>query len=316
MTHTILPVSLMLLLAMLAGACTTTTARTTTPQDRSETRSPIALINGRAIAPSAISTSAFELAGAEALREFALDRALSDLCTQRGITISSGQIEGERDLLGQSLGFADDQPLPPEVLDDLRARRGLGPERFNRLLRRNAMLRALVGPVEPSEQQINIEKEKAYGTNYRIRLFVSDNAQIANEVRSGVDQAGIDARPWLFAERCAEHSLLPSADRGGLIPRFRLNAPEYPSAVSVAIRNTPPGSCSNVMSTESGYLVVLVEGIYPGREPSEAELRQLTDRLKQDLQRDQMQRFAQQVLREQEIIVTDRSLNWAWTNQH
>lgn len=315
MTRTILPVSLMLLWAMLATACSPTASRTNTAQDRSETRSPIALINRRAIAAGAITSSSYELAGAEALREFALDRALSDRCTQRGISISSGQIEAERDLLGQSLGFADDQPLPPEVLDDLRASRGLGPERFERLLRRNAMLRALVGQAEPSEQQIDIEKEMAYGVSYRIRLFVSENAQAANEIRSGVDQANVDARPWVFAEHCAEHSRLPSADRGGLIPRFRLNSPGYPSAVSVAIRNTPPGTCSNVMSTENGYLVVFVEKINPGREPSEAELSQLTDRLRRDLQRDQMQRYAQQLLREQEIIVTDRSLNWAWTSQ-
>jgi len=28
-----------------------------------------------------------------------------------------------------------------------------------------------------------------------------------------------------------------------------------------------------------------------------------------------MQRYAQQILAEQEIIVTDRSLNWAWSSQ-
>ena len=315
MTRTILLVSPMLLSVLLLNACASSPPRTTPQQHSSDAITPIALINGRAISPEAIGTGVYELAGAEALREYALDRALHERCSQRGIVIGADRVKAERDLLGQSLGFADEQPLPPQVLDDLRAQRGLGPERFERLLRRNAMLRALVGPVEPSELQIDLETAIVFGVSFRVRLFVSDDAQAAHETRTVVENATSGARPWVFAERCAEYSRLPSADRGGLIPRFRLNSPEYPSAVSEAIRSTQPGECSGVISTESGYLVVYVEGINPKREPSKEEQRQLIDRLRQSVQREQMQRYAQQILAEQEIIVTDRSLNWAWSSQ-
>ncbi len=316
MTRTIPIAPPLLLVVLLLGACNSTPSRPGLPSPGAMPQEPIALINARAIDASSIEAPMREIAGDIALREFALDRALRERCAQRGIEIGREQIARERLLLGETLGLSDDQTLPVDVLEDLRAQRGLGPVRFNNLLRRNAMLRALVGSVEPSEEQIRHARRIAFGEQHRVRLFVSESPQIAGGVREAAMNADPAARPWVFAQRCADSSIHPSADRGGLIERLSPHAPGYPSAMLNALSSTPPGSCSGVLSTEAGYLVLYLEGTTPARTPSDEELDALTQQLRRDLQRQQMQRYAQELLSEQEIIVTDRSLNWAWTNRN
>jgi hypothetical protein len=311
-TFSLTPLLLISLLAL--TACAGSQPVTRAP-DQGQSRSPVALINGRAIEAAAISSSLFEIGGDQALREYALDRALISRCEQRGLRIEESQLERERDLLGESLGFAGGEALPQSVLDELRAQRGLGPVRFEQLLRRNAMLRGLVGDVNPTPEQLAQRIELEFGTGYRVRLFVSDSAEAANEARFRTMARGENDRVWVFAEQCARASLHPSADRGGLIRRVTSNAPGFPSAMLTSLSTTQPGACSNVLSTETGYLVIFVESIIPARQPDGTETVNMEQRLRMDLQRERMQQYAQQLLAEQEVIVTDRSLNWSWTNQ-
>jgi len=60
---------------------------------------------------------------------------------------------------------------------------------------------------------------------------------------------------------------------------------------------------------------VLVESRAPALTPSNEQKSEILARLRQDTQRLAMQRLAAEILEQQEIIVMDRALNWAWTNR-
>jgi hypothetical protein len=62
-------------------------------------------------------------------------------------------------------------------------------------------------------------------------------------------------------------------------------------------------------------VVFFVERVNPARSPSDAERERVLTQLGLDTQRIAMQRLAQEILDDQEMIVMDRSLHWAWTNR-
>ena len=273
-----------------------------------------AIINGVAVDLVTLQDGLSEAAGAQVLREYVLDRALNQRCEQLGIQIDTDEIAAERTLLGESLGVETDQTLPTEVLDTLRAERGLGPRRFQRLLRRNAMLRALAGSPEPSKEMIDQAMLAAFGTRYRIRLYVSESPEAAHAVRSAVARAEHSEQRWVFAEACATSSIHPSAPRGGLIEALSPASTSYPSAILAALPKHQASTCSPVISTEAGYAMVYVEQVIPATEPTSQQRDELTAQLRQAAQRTAMQRLAQEILSEQDVIVMDRALHWAWTS--
>ncbi len=312
MHRTIQLASFLVPLAILIG-CTSSQNRATPTQPTSQR--PIAILNGIAILRDVVQPALDEFGGDEILREAILDRELEKRCTEQGIQITNDLLAQERALLGETLGFDSNAARSMDVLDRLRANRGLGPVRFENLLRRSAMLRALVGSPEPSNAQQERAMQSAFGTTYRVRLFASVTPESAQSVRTRVLQSPEQARPWVFAEACAESSAHPSSERGGLISSLNPASLGYPAALLASLPRTSIGTCSEVMSTESGYVVVYVEDIVAAREPSAQERKQILNELRTDTQRLAMQRLAQEILNEQEIVVMDRALHWAWTNR-
>lgn len=294
-------------------------AQPTRPADIGEHESrprPVALIDAQAIGIDALTPAMSEVAGDEALSEFVLDRALTQRCRQEGIRIDDAAIERERILLGETLGEIDEQTNAPRVIGALRARRGLGPHRFERLLRRNAMLRALVGdPPPPEPETVARARQQAFGERYRVRLFVSESPKPASDLRARLAEHDTSDHRVVFSDACFDASVHPSRDRGGLIDGLSVISPGYPAAVLDALGGLQPGQTSMVLSTEAGYALVYIESVTPATEPAESQLRALRDRLTRDEQRMAMQRLAQQLLDEREVIVLDESLNWAWANR-
>ena len=312
MHRTIQSASFLVPLAILFG-CTSSQNRATPTQ--STPQRPIAILNGAALQRDAVQPALDEFGGDEILRETILDRELASLCAAQGIQITNDLLAQERALLGETLGFDSNAARSMDVLDRLRADRGLGPVRFENLLRRSAMLRALAGSPEPSNAQLERAMQSAFGTTYRVRLFVSATPESAQAVRTRVLQSPEQSRPWVFAEACAKSSAHPSSDRGGLIPSLNPASLGYPAALLAALPRTPIGTCSEVMSTESGYVVVYVEDVIAAQAPSTQDRQRVLSELRTDTQRLAMQRLAQEILEEQDIVVMERALHWAWTNR-
>lgn len=274
----------------------------------------IALIDGQAITHAIIDQALYELAGREVLREYVLDRALEQRCKQSDIVITPAQIALERTLLAQTL--VDGESGDARVLDALRRSRGLGPDRFERFVVRNAMLRALTSPIsEPEPNAIESAMSQAFGARSRVRLCVSADADALGRLAQRVNASPPSARSVEFANACITLSTHPSADRGGLLPALSHSDPGYPQALLSAVQRTQVERCSPVVSTEAGYAVLLIESREPAIEPTTAQREQVLQQLRLDTQRIAMQRLAQQLLAEHEVIVLDRSLNWAWSNR-
>lgn len=312
MHRTIQSASFLVPLAILIG-CTSSQNRA--PATEPTTPRPIAILNGAALHRDSVQPALDEFGGDEILRETILDRELEKRCAALGVQITNDLLAQERALLGETLGFDSNTPRSLDVLEQLRADRGLGPVRFENLLRRSAMLRALVGPREPTKAQQDRALQSAFGEAYRVRLFVSPNPESAQSIRTHVLESSVEARPWVFAEQCAASSTHPSSDRGGLIASLNPASLGYPSALLAALPRTPIGTCSEVMSTESGYVVVYVEGVVAARDPNPEDRERVLKELRTDTQRLAMQRLAQEILAEQDIVVMDRALNWAWTHR-
>lgn len=313
--HRTIHAALTLLIVAPLSGCASTPTQATPAESGSGAQRPVAILNGYAIHREAIQPALDELGGDEVLRELILDRALEQRCADAGIEITNDLLAQERSLLGETLGYNDIATLSTDVLNNLRAQRGLGPIRYEQLLRRSAMLRALVADATPSDAQIDRALQNAFGVSYRVRLFVSDRSEVAQGMRTRVSASAPEGMPWVFAEQCAAASTHPSAARGGLIESLSPISLGYPSALLSALPQTPPGTCSKVLSTESGFVVFFVELVNPARSPSDAERDRVLTQLGLDTQRIAMQRLAQEILDDQEMIVMDRSLHWAWMNR-
>jgi hypothetical protein len=103
---------------------------------------PAALVNGQAVSTGDLRPILNELAGAEALQEVILDRRIEEALAAAGLAIQPDDVAAERKLLLESLSHDDVAAL--RMLDEMRVRAKLGKVRFERLMRRNASLRALV----------------------------------------------------------------------------------------------------------------------------------------------------------------------------
>ena len=307
--HRILP---FVAAAMLLAGCSTTSRQAAQNAPPRPNEQVLAIVDGRAMTHRQIAGALYELAGDEVLKEYVLDQSLESRCASLGIEIGERELDQERALLGETL--AGEAQISSRVVDTLRSRRGLGPERYERLLRRNAMLRALTSnAAEPDQRTIERAIENAFGRRYRVRLCVSEDVRMLGELSNRINTLDPLSRSVAFSDACFEFSTHPSADRGGLIPALSLSDPGYPSALLDVVGRTAVGSCSPVISTEAGLATVLVERVDPRRVPSDTQRSEVVRRLRSDTQRIAMQRYAQQVLADHEVIVLDRSLNWAWS---
>ncbi|MCH6551869.1 MAG: hypothetical protein IH804_07640, partial [Planctomycetes bacterium] len=103
---------------------------------------PAALVDSKAVGWGELRPLLNEAAGAECLQEVILDRVLDTALADAGLMVGPDEVAAEQRQLLETLDRDPDVAL--RLLDELRARQGLGRTRFAGLLRRNAALRALV----------------------------------------------------------------------------------------------------------------------------------------------------------------------------
>ncbi len=129
------------------------------------TRSPenaVALLGDDAVLDSQLRGAWVEAAGGQVLAEWVLDRMVTRRLATQGLTLTPADLQRERDLFQRSL--SPDAREAAELATTLRERRGLGPVRYEMLIRRNAGLRRLVEPqVAPTQAQIVQAHELRHG---------------------------------------------------------------------------------------------------------------------------------------------------------
>jgi hypothetical protein len=279
---------------------------------------PLATLAGKAVDESALNVGLREIAGAVVLEEAALDAALEARMAREGLTLPPGAVDAEERRLMMSV--ADEAGANPEqaasLIDRLRRTRGLGPERYRRLLERNARLRTLLGSqitLSPEEQAAAVELD--FGARHRARVVLTASRERASAVVAAMHAANRDARPpaAVMAELAMDLSEDASGPRGGLLPQASPADLSLPAGVRSALRTLRPGECSDVIAVDRGYAVVLVEReSRPPRTPDADELARTLAKARARLERLAMDRLARELLDATDVTVFDASLRWSW----
>lgn len=271
-----------------------------------------ALINGEPITWASLDPSMAELAGSAALRERALDQMLRAELGRRGLSITQADIQAERALLDQTQPIGADPAAAAALTDIVRARRGLGPQRFDALLRRSAGLRRLVeGQAEVTEAEVALAHRIRHGPQHVLRLIAAPSPQEAARLRDLVASGDLDA----FIRVAAESSVDASAPRGGLLGSISLDDPAYPTAIRDAARGLVPGQVSPIVAAAGLFVILRLDDIRP---PDPTPLESVAPALRAELGRRKarvaMDRLAAELLARAEVTILDPSLEWAWSN--
>lgn len=297
-----------LLLPMLgSGGCETASS---TGSARYEVQAPppprpIALVGRERVTIAEIEPQLLEAVGGRIVRERVLDARLAREAAREGIEIDADDLQRERNLLTVTL--SEDPDRAERLLDELRRNRGLGPIRFEALLRRTALLRRLVAEeVEITDAALEGAHDLAHGPRRVARIVVVEDLRAASDARRSLD-AGTP-----FATVAVERSLDASADRGGLLaPVSRLD-PSWPVAFRRAVFDAEIGRVSEPVRIDARTLLILVEAERPGtgvsldaaRDDAEAAARLAIERLLMD-------RLARRLVPENAIDPIDPSLRWS-----
>lgn len=248
-----------------------------------------------------------EIAGNAAMQEVLLDALLERRARERGIVPDDATIAREEATLRAYLDR--DAAKADRLLAEVRARQGLGPVRWRALLRRNAILRALVAhDVEVQEAQVAAAHDAAHGPRRGARVIAVPDLRAAQAVADRL------ARGDRFEDLAAELSTDPSATRGGLVnPMSRLD-PSVPAAVREALwAIAEPGGTSPPVLVGSGYLLVRRGADLPGDGITLEAVRADAERaVRLAQERARMDALAQDMLRGAAPTFLDESLGDAW----
>ncbi|MFT5422454.1 MAG: hypothetical protein ACI89L_000211 [Phycisphaerales bacterium] len=258
-----------------------------------------------------------ETGGRQAIEELILDRELARQLEAAGIALTDDLLAKERAMFDAGAAGS------PGTMLQIRRSRGLGPHRLERLLRRNASLRALVGePETATEDEVRFAHELRHGSRRVLRVMVIPDAARAGQIRESLGEhaslEGLDSSDpleWAFARAAFEESADPSAAAGGLLGAVHPLDPSLPEAVRQAVLDTPDGSLSMLILTDRGSVLVLPIGTTPANEITLGESRsEIIKDLRVQRQRLIMDDRAREILRQARPTVLDPGLNWAWEN--
>lgn len=289
-----------------ADAPPTRSAAPATAADGSETR-PIAFFEDRPVRRGDLDAALLEYGGGVVLREHLLDLRLERLAASRGVTIDESAIERERQLLRDTLDPDPDRAV--ELLEAIRRRQGLGDERFAALLRRNALLRALVAAqVRPDAAAIARIHDVRHGPRRSVRVIAIRSLADAESIRRDLADGAV------FAEVAFERSTDPSRSAGGLVPPVSRLDPTWPSAFREAVFGVEVGGVSAPILVGDAWVLATVLGETAGDgTPIEAVRPELERLARLQQERVLMDRLVRELDAGLDPKVLDPSLREAWS---
>lgn len=269
---------------------------------------PVALLDGRAVVWDDLLPSLAEMSGRRALDEVVLGRVLERACAARGIEVTRAAVDAEAELLLETYiatGLAETRAEAELLVGEVQSSRSLGSVRFASMLRRNAMLRALVrDEVKVDDAALQRAWDLRYGPVYRARLIVTatrdDAARAAEEVAAGAP----------FGEVAAVRSTDASSARGGVVEPINPADPSWSVALRHAVARMREGEVSGPIAVEHGYAIVRIDGV--DRPADAPELAAVRDRLARDerlrQERSLMDDRARSLLATADLVVLEPSL--------
>jgi hypothetical protein len=299
------PLVICWLLAVSNGCTMPPAAPPTSPGLPVPTRRPVAMVEGARLDLGEIEAALLERAGAEIVRERALDRAVAREAARRGIELDPDAELRERTRLTETLSTDPDRA--ERLLEELRAGRGLGPIRFAALLRRTALLRALVADdVEVSEDVARGAWDAVHGPARVTRIIAVADLRDATQVRRRLIE-GED-----FGTVAAEVSLDASGPRGGRLAPVSRFDPSWPRAFREAIFELQPGRVSDPVPVDGRVLLIeVLETRPPSGVTFEADRDRATAVARLAAERLLMDRLARRLVPEGTIEPLSPALRWS-----
>jgi hypothetical protein len=271
--------------------------------------SPPAILDGDAIEWSVLHRAMVEAAGALALEEQVLDRLLEAEADRRGVIVTSADLQREEMNLEESLGgVAEGAAERRRLVEEIRRRRGLGTERYEALLRRTALMRALVRPrVEITPEQLDLAMAIRFGEKRRVRIITASALVDAQTALARLQ------RGEPFQEVAARLSTDASAARGGAIEPFSTADPSYPAAFREAAAQLEPGETSGAVALPNGFAILKLEEIIPAEDVEFATVRPIVlQDARSEQERVLMTQLARRLLTSANLRILDPTLESAW----
>lgn len=267
---------------------------------------PAALIDGRSVSWGELRTMLSELAGAEVLREVAIDLAIERELAQSSVIITPELLEAERVLLLETL--SDDPNVAARLLDELRARQGLGPVRFNALMYRNAALRAMVkNRVTVNDAGVRAMFDAVHGPKRQARLMILSTLP---GVQTAMER--LEAGEF-FGDVAVELSNDASATRGGLLEPISRSDGSYPESLRAALWTLKVGDVSRPILLNDQYAVLMLVRTIDGDEIELADVyRTMERRVRRQQERLLMDQLARDLVQNVSLTIFDDSLNESW----
>jgi len=269
------------------------------PRIAAQDRTPL-LINGEPVSWNVIRPRLAEAGGGVVVDELVLEHALERELQARGLAVGEDDVRAERARWTELVGT---EALAARSEATIRARRGLGPVRFERMLWRNAALRALLDPAETevSNAEIGLAREIRTGRRFAVTGVVAPDSRTALRIAgaAGRDARGAIAGLWTAAaadDLRPWHAIVSPAD------------PAYPQALRSVLPKTTPGSVSGVVALDDGFGVVVVHAELPPA-PGSADEAALRDELRIRKSRVAMERLAERLIERTSVHTMDRSLS-------
>lgn len=255
-----------------------------------------------------------ESSGRAVIEEMVLDLRLERRCARAGIVIGDAALAREEALIERAIvgaGVAPNSEDADRLLERVRRERGLGELRWADLIRRNAMLRALIEPASaPTDSELQRAYATRYGERHVVRLVTSPTLEEATRI-SELARGGTD-----FAELATRFSTDVSASRGGLLGPMSTSDESYPHAVREAVARLHPGEVSGAVALEEGFAVVRLDRVTPPKAdapPIDAVRGQLAEEARLRRERILMSELATRLRAgADEVRVFDAELREAW----
>jgi parvulin-like peptidyl-prolyl isomerase len=274
---------------------------------------PVALVNNEPVTWGELRESVTETAGAQAFREVIIERGLGKLLEERAITIDDSAVADERTLFITSLH--EDPNVALRLLDELRARQGLGTTRFRKLLWQNAALRALVRDrIEVTPEAVERMFQLVNGPKRQARLIMTPNLSVMEDVLERLE-AGES-----FSDLAVEVSTDSSAARGGLLEPMSRVDETYPAAVREALWKIDPDSTlpgprnvSMPVLLDTGYaLLFLVREVSADDVQLDTVRAEMERLVRINQERVLMDQLARSILSGANVTIIDAALNESW----
>ena len=210
---------------------------------------PLALRGSDRITMEDLRGVLLEMNGEAAIEEVVLNRVVDLEAASRSIDLSDAQIAQERNVLIRTM--AADPDRAERMLREIRLEDGLGPKRFAALLRRTALLRAMVQEdVRLSAALIRSVWDAKHGPKRTSQIIALESPSVAT---TALDRL---AAGEAFAEVARNMSRDASRTQGGRLPAVSRLDPAWPEAFRAVLFETPVGNVSPPISIDGRFLLI------------------------------------------------------------